>query len=232
MSLMRHQFQKILSKFGYFFMKTSTYQNLNKLPESIHGQIISNSKGVLHIGAHLAEERSEYALLGVPVIWIEGIPEYYSQLLKNLEPYPNQSAWCYFLSDKTDADVPFYLANNDRASSSLFQLGDKSGYPELIMDHQINVVTHRMDEIVGSEFFLKYNHVVIDVQGAELAVLLGFGDLLNSVKSMRLEVSTYEVYKGGATYLEIKQYLTNFGFFPLWEPSKHSHTDIIFMKRN
>ena len=212
-------------------MKTTTYQNLNKLPELLHNQIISKSKGVLHIGAHLAEERFEYELLGVSVIWIEGIPEYYSQVLKNLELFPNQSAWCYFLSDKSASEVPFYLANNDRASSSLFQLGDKSGYPELTMNDQILIETHRIDEIVGCEFFQKYDHVVIDVQGAELAVLFGFGDLLYSVKSMKIEVSTYEVYNGGAKYLEIKQYLANFGFSPLWEPTKHSHTDILFMRK-
>jgi FkbM family methyltransferase len=228
---MKHAFQKLLSKSGFSLIKTKTAQYLVDLPESLHNQIISNSKGVLHIGAHLAEERFKYELVGVPVIWIEGIPEYHSQLLKILEPFPNQSAWCYFLSDSSEAEVPFYLASNDCASSSLFQLSEKNGFPGLVMDHQIVVETHRMDKIVDPEFFLKYEHVVIDVQGAELKVLLGFGDLLYSVQSMKLEVSTYEVYKGGATYLEIKQYLDNFGFFPLWEPPKHSHTDIIFIRK-
>ena len=229
--MMKHEFQRLLSKFGYSIMKTKNTQYLNKIPESVHNQIVSNSKGVIHIGGHLGEERFKYDLLGVPVIWIEGIREYCSQLLNVLEPFPNQLAWCYFLSDDSETEVPFYLANNDRASSSLFQLSDKNGFPGLIMDDQILVETHRMDEIVDREFFIKYEHVVIDVQGAELKVLRGFGDLLYSVKSMKLEVSTYEVYKGGATYLEIKQYLTDYGFFPLWEPLKHSHTDIIFMRK-
>jgi len=223
--------KRLIASTGYTLMKSTSSEYLTGLPELIHNQIVQNSKGVLHIGGHLAEERHKYDSLHVPVIWIEGIHEYYIQLVDLIRPFPNQSALCYFLSDKTTDQVPFYLANNDRASSSLFQLSENSGFPGLIMDDKILVKTHRFDGVVDSKFLEDFNHIVVDVQGAELKVLQGFGDLLYCVNSMRLEVSTYEVYKGGSTYVEIKDYLFAYGFYPLWEPRSHSHVDVIFLRK-
>ena len=221
---------KCLSFFHIVVMRNASYENLIQFPDRIHDSILKNSIGVLHIGGHLAEERFKYADLGLPVVWVEGIEEYHRRLVQLISSIPNQSAMCLFLSDTNSENVPFFLSNNDRSSSSLYQLNDTRDFPGLKMDDEIKVCTYRFDQVVDMEFFQKYNHVVIDVQGAELNVLKGFGDLLYSVKSLNIEISTYDIYLNGAKFLEIKSFLKDFGFYPLWEPNGRNHSDIIFMK--
>ena len=98
------------------------------------------------------------------------------------------------------------------------------------MDGRILVNTYRFDEIFNEIIVTQHKHVVLDVQGAELMVLKGFGTLLNYISSIKVEVSTYEVYLGGASYFELRSFLVKQGFTPLWEPQEHSHTDILFVK--
>ena len=88
----------------------------------------------------------------------------------------------------------------------------------------------RLDKIFNKKKIKDYNHWVIDVQGAELDVFKGAGELLNLPTSIEVEVSTREEYLGGAKYRELKDFLRDFGFLPLWDPEDKSHENIIFVK--
>lgn len=54
--------------------------------------------------------------------------------------------------------------------------------------------------------------IAMDVQGAELAVLKGFGKKLKDVKAIILETSFTENYLGGSTFGEIDKFLSRNGF--------------------
>jgi FkbM family methyltransferase len=54
--------------------------------------------------------------------------------------------------------------------------------------------------------------VFMDIQGAELRALVGFGDLLEGVKNVVLETSFESLYDGGCTFDELNEYLTQRGF--------------------
>jgi hypothetical protein len=75
-----------------------------------------------------------------------------------------------------------------------------------------------------------FDHWVIDVQGAELNVLLGAKKLLKYCFSIQIEVSTREVYINAPKYYDVREFLVKEGFFPLWEPECNSHTDLVFIK--
>ena len=103
-------------------------------------------------------------------------------------------------------------------------------HKNLTMVDFIDLPMVRLDDMFTVEQLQIYNHWVIDVQGAEMLVLMGSGDLLNNVTSIEIEVSTKVEYSGGAKWSEIKNFLDDFGFFPLWLPKENSHEDVFFVK--
>jgi FkbM family methyltransferase len=221
-----------LLKLGFIAMRKARAFFLETLTENIHSQLVTKSNSVLHVGGHLAEERHHYSEKHKDVIWIEGITEYADEMRELLCDIPNQEVHSYFLSNISERNVTFYLANNNRSSSSLFNLEEDSGFKGLAMDGEILVDTWRLDEIFDENRIRTNTHLVLDVQGAELKVLQGFGKLLNSISSMKIEVSTYPVYKGGPLYSELSEFLISRGFFPLWQPPVKFHGDVIFIRNS
>jgi hypothetical protein len=88
-----------------------------------------------------------------------------------------------------------------------------------------------LDDLFPDDSLNTYNHWVIDVQGSELNVLVGGHNSLKFCKSIQIEVSTRQTYINGSKYFEIKELLSNEGFFPLWEPGIDVHTDLIFIRK-
>ena len=56
----------------------------------------------------------------------------------------------------------------------------------------------------------KYNFLNLDIQGAELLALKGFGDLLVGIDYIYTEVNETDIYKDCALIGEIDQYLSDF----------------------
>lgn len=54
--------------------------------------------------------------------------------------------------------------------------------------------------------------VFMDVQGAELEALLGFGPLIESVRNIVLETSLRSTYRGGCDFWQLHEFLTAAGF--------------------
>jgi FkbM family methyltransferase len=214
--------------FGIFFMKTRTFEEIMSLPSQIESTLLKISKGVVHVGGHRGEEAKIYSDFGLRVLWFEGLPEYFTILNDEISQYPKQKALNYFLSDSKESKVPFYLSNNDRNSSSFFRFGTAMNQKDLAMDAKILVETERLDGILSAESLVPFNHLVIDVQGAELSVLKGAGNLISCFSTLKIEVSTRAVYEGAALYDEVATYLLAKGFFPLFNPQS-SHTDVFFI---
>ena len=75
----------------------------------------------------------------------------------------------------------------------------------------------------------KFNHWVVDLQGAELLALKGGEKSLENCNSILIEVSTGEVYKNGAKWIDIKNYLNGKNFKECWLPKK-THSSVLFVK--
>jgi hypothetical protein len=127
--------------------------------------------------------------------------------------------------------VKFHIANNDGHSSSILNFGKDMNHQGLAMIDSMDLLMSRLDCVLGEDDIRKESHWVIDVQGYELEVLIGAGNLVNHASSMEIEVSTKEEYAGGATYADVKEFMRINGFRPLWEPKPHSHEDIFFIRR-
>ena len=169
-----------------------------------------NPTGVLHIGAHQAEEEHQYKdLHWGHMFWVEANPKLYASLKQNLDPTNNSvlncAAW-----DVDKQNLTFH-ETTDSQSSSLFELNKhKIHYPQILPLAQYQVQTRRIDALFGSP--PPFTFVNIDVQGAELQVIRGIGNLISSLEAIYSEVNREELYLGCANVSDIDLYLKNFGF--------------------
>jgi FkbM family methyltransferase len=179
-------------------------------------------EGVLHIGAHHGEEAADYHQCGVKkVLWVEANPI----LMKTLWDKTNmfhgmkQDYENLALSDTDGVRVNLNITNNSQ-SSSLLPLGTHAEhYPHIKVTNTLEVVTKRFDTFYKEKrAYLdlgSYDFVNLDVQGVELNVLKGFGNLFDkfrNIKAIYTEVNVEEVYKGAALLPEMDVYLNSLGF--------------------
>lgn len=169
--------------------------------------------GILHIGAHEAEELDEYVANGMmgsqPIRWIEANPVLAKKLIKNLDPKKNKvinaAVW-----DIEGEKILFNIASAP-ASSSLLDFGTHSEkYPDIQVVEKVEVTTRRIDSLFSTEDI--FDFVVLDIQGAESRALVGFGELINKINWIYLEVAKSEIYAGSGTVLEIDRQLLELGF--------------------
>jgi len=176
-------------------------------------------KGVLHIGAHRGEEAEDYQKNGVKrVVWVEGNPDLMPELKQRTSRFTgllqNYVEAC--VSD-TEEDIEFNIASNGH-SSSILELGTHATmYPHIVYTKTVKVRTQRMDKLIPkfSSFSMSdFDFLNLDVQGAELKVLQGFGELLKSpnLKAIYSEVNMEHVYKDCCLVEELDEYLKTFGF--------------------
>lgn len=197
--------------------------------KEVNESLLSESKGVLHIGAHEGQEAGVYGRFNLNVLWIEGDSSILPSLEKNILAFPRQRAINALLGDVSGREVDFYRSSNNGQSSSLFKFGKDISH-SVETEEIYRLKLQRLDELLSIDEAKKYDHWVIDVQGAELLVLKGAGSLLNSCKWMSIEVSLAEIYSGGAKFQDLREYLSKFGLIPLWDPPQDFHGDVIFVR--
>lgn len=83
----------------------------------------------------------------------------------------------------------------------------------LIFDKIINVQTITLDSFLNQNKIKEIDFVHMDVQGAELKVLMGANNHIKNIKSMWLEVSNIELYKSQPLTREIENFMDANGFY-------------------
>jgi FkbM family methyltransferase len=191
--------------------------------------LVSQSHGVLHIGAHLGIESHEYGARGKPVLWVEADPETFQQLEKNLKAHDNQSAYNLLLGDQ-EKIVDFFRASNGSQSSSIFQFSNLNSFKDVSTTQVFPLSMCRLDSKFTPEEIGNFDHWVVDVQGAELLVLKGAGQLLNLCRTLFIECSKSEYYLGGTQWEELSSYLSSEGFRYFTLPKNITHMNVIFFR--
>jgi FkbM family methyltransferase len=168
--------------------------------------------GVLHVGAHEAEEASSYqSNAWGPVTWVEANPDRARELAAKFAGDPTNSVVNAVAWDVTGERMTFFEASNGQ-SSSLLEFGSHATHhPEIKMVGETVVETLRLDE-VDEVCRASFDLVVMDIQGAELNALRGLGACLSDVQWIYLEVNTEQVYKGVPQFSEVTEYCKSQGF--------------------
>jgi FkbM family methyltransferase len=197
-------------------------------PNYFREQIYKSQPGILHVGAHRGQEAEMYAKVGARVLWFEAMEDIFEELVQNISLYPDQKAFLALLGDQ-EQTVPFHTSNNDGVSSSIYSFEDDYN-PQIQMISSSELRMKRLDSLVPASEMQSYSHWVVDAQGAELQVLQGAGKLIDFCYSLDVEVSTFELYKGGTKLKDLDLFLREQGFAPLWEPPESSHQDLLYVR--
>lgn len=167
-----------------------------------------NPKGIIHIGAHLGEEKEQYG--NIPVIWVEGNPRIIGRLRCNVG---NDPVIPCIVSNIVKTTV-FNIAT-ESSSSSLYEFKrHKKYYPKTDVLHKIIVSTKPFSLLIRelNIKMRKYNFLVISAGGSELEVLQGFDRYLNKIDYILTKIYDEEIYKDCKNIDSINHYLKQQGF--------------------
>ena len=187
---------------------------------------------VLHIGAHLAEEKKLYEALGIErSLWVEAQPEIFARLqgIVGSENALNTGVW----SKKTVLN--FKVARNS-VSSSLLNLDVSNPWQGLDFVEEIEIETNTMDDVITifqeRGFLCEPFFVLLDIQGAEYEALLGWQKTTSQTVGLSCEVSRKKGYSGARKRWQIVIKLFLLGFIPcaaFLDPHT-GHGDQLFIK--
>lgn len=126
---------------------------------------------------------------------------------------PRCEVFPYALSDVSGA-AALRVLNKADSSSLLDPAGDAG---ELLHRpfhevRQAQIDIRRLDEIPSLAQVPCFDLAKIDVQGAELKVLRGCGELLQRIQSIYIEVNFCSLYKDGAVFCDTHAFLEQAGF--------------------
>jgi FkbM family methyltransferase len=189
---------------------TITRSSLLRLFRRNPDRFLRHVPGVIHVGANTGQERDLYEKHGLRVIWIEPIPEVYSRLQHALLRYPKQRALQYLVTDRDDAEYAFHIANNDGASSSIYEFQlHKEVWPEVAYDRTVTMRSMTLTSLLKQESInpSDYPALIMDVQGSELLVLKGAIDILPAFGFIKTEVADFESYVGCCQIEDIEVFL-------------------------
>jgi len=191
--------------------------------------------GLLHCGGSFAQERYVYEDLKIPeVLWIEAIPFVFEAMRANLIPFDNQIAIKACLSDVDDEEVTFNISNNEAQSSSFLELAHHIIiHPEVHYIDQIKLNTIRLDTLLNLlERDNKHiNFLNGDLQGAELKMLQGLGNLINQFDYIYLEINKRETYKDCALVWDLQEFLSDFTLVEVGEWVSDTWTDGFWIRK-
>jgi FkbM family methyltransferase len=201
---------------------------------------LNQGQALIHIGAHFAEERQLYETKELKVMWIEACPVFSKELKRNLANYDNQDYRIAALSRTSSLKVPFHISNNtEGVSSSFYQFGEDAKYlwPQNDLKHidSLTVLTKTFDQFVEEEqhWFSTFNPraLLIDVQGAEIDVLVGAQGSLWRFDIIQIEASSAIVYENGNTKDKVVRILKRNGFkLEKSDEMVEGHGDLLFKR--
>lgn len=138
---------------------------------------------------------------------------YLRNLTKNKE---NLHYKICLLSDKINNYKFFSMGTG----SSIYE--ENTNHPRIVMNMTSSTLKNELCVELSS---FKNNLIKLDVQGSELKVLDGLGDLIDNFEIIILEVSLHEYNKGAPLFIDIINYMKgkNFNLYDLFDFKRLGH---------
>lgn len=170
-----------------------------------------NIKNVVHVGANIGEELDFYDSLGVKKIYFfEPRPEALLHLNENCNKFRKNIDIAIFPIGLGSEKTEKYLHAGGQSSSFLEPKLHLQYYPGIQFLSGATFSIRRGDQVLPEN--IDIDMLNIDVQGFELEVLKGMGNLLNKTKLIYTEINTDELYKDCPVLSDIDAYLYAYRF--------------------
>lgn len=170
-------------------------------------------EGILHVGAHLAEEAALYHSLGIHnVWWIEGNEDNIPRIKEEVARFGSAAkVLCALITDKDGDEVTFNITNYDSMSSSVLEFGTHPTFsPDTVFVERRKLRTCTLDSLVRASGITNVNFLNMDLQGAELMALQGATKLISNLDYVYTEVNCKEVYVHCAQVEQLDEFLVGF----------------------
>jgi FkbM family methyltransferase len=172
-------------------------------------------KVLVHIGAHEAEELADYQRLGWGsrrTIWVEALPDKAEKVRGLIAGLPNHSVVNAVFWDHSGEQINFQETSNGQSSSALKLKDHSDVYSNITVKKVWSFTTTTAAETLPFDELETVDLLNIDIQGAELRALQGFGPELDRVNAIYSEVNLRELYSGVALFDELDEWLSSKGF--------------------
>ena len=200
---------------------------------------LPNPKTLVQVGASGGQELEDFIEAGITdALLIEPLDMPFSVLQHRVQNIPTYVPFKALVSSINGKEFDFHIASNGGQSSSLLEPGDHlEAYPHVTFSYTMKLTGYRLDSLFAylqNEKRIRFDHVdmlYLDVQGAELYVLKGAGEMLEKVKYVWTEIGTGSGYKGGASYKDMINYLDLYGYQLIYlECCPNTFGDALFVK--
>lgn len=191
-------------------------------------------KNVLFAGSHDLIEKQLLQRLGVNIVYcFECNPFVYQDLVERIKDTNWKSYLTCLWSESNLSKEYYFYRNNKDGAGGLYKpdkMGDYVDCP--LTGENITVQTSKLDDYE----FEPVELLILDLQGSELEALKGATKVLQTVKYIICEASTFECYKNAPIIQDIVEYLMQYDFFPVkyqvdWGKDGNYHGDLVFVKK-
>lgn len=173
-----------------------------------------NIKGIIHCGAHHAEESDAYERHGISkVVWVEGNSELVPIVESKVGNLPENKVFNYLVYDEDGKELEFKITNNTQ-SSSVLEFGTHKRYnPGVDFIKSEVKKAYTLKYIIEKEDLKMedYNMLNLDLQGVELRALKSMGDYIDNIDYVYTEINDDMVYEGNDLLVDLEEYLSSKG---------------------
>lgn len=202
------------------------------LGAEVGGRLVQPT-GILHVGGHHGEEAAYYQQHGAQtVVWIEAEPDAFDVLRRNTSSYPGHHCLQALVTDRDGEERPFYRhrfgAGSKRGFCSTLPWNPAVVESDPVLSRLETFAVSRMRSVTLATLLrengfppARFQYLSVNVQGAELMVLRGLREYLDSLQWIfcdgELDAPSSR-YQGAPALSEVADWLAPREFRPAWLP--------------
>lgn len=189
-------------------------------------------KGVIHVGAHYAEEYDDYKACGIfNMVFIEPCQKAFDEMSRRITDPNVTLIKCACGSIEGEFMMNVSPANQGQSNSILQPLLHLDQHQEIVFTETEMVQVYKLDNL-NIERTL-YDMLVMDVQGFEGEVLKGATETLKNIKLIYTECNRGQTYSGNMEIQEMDIFLEKLGFVRVetyWPSPSWTWGDAVYKK--